>query len=89
MDSCYKRLKDERSFREKGKVVFLGDFNGRVGRYVQIDDLIGKFGENMCNASGNQLLSFLNEVKLMICNCRKFVFELIGIRVRHSLKQIL
>ena len=28
------------------------------------------FGEDTCNASGNELISFLNEVKLAICNGR-------------------
>ena len=38
MDSCYERLKEDvLSFREKGKVVFLGDFNARVGRSAQLD----------------------------------------------------
>ena len=35
------------------KVVLLGDFNARVGRSAQIDDVVGMFGENTCNASGN------------------------------------
>ena len=74
-------------FREKGKVVLLGDFNARVGRSVQIDDVIGMFGEDMRNASGNRLLSFLNEVELMICNGRKLVFEPEWTRIRPSLKQ--
>ena len=74
VDSCYERLKEDvLSFREKGKFVLLGDFNARVGRSVQIDDVIGMFGEHMCNASGNRLLSFLNEVELMICNGRNLV----------------
>ena len=38
------------SFREKGKVVLLGDFNSRIGRSAQIDDVVGMFGENTCNA---------------------------------------
>ena len=55
------RLKEDvLSFREKGKVVLLGDFNARVGRSAQIDDVVGMFGENTHNASGNRLLSFLN-----------------------------
>ena len=88
VDSCYERLKEDvLSFREKGKVVLLGDFNARVGRSVQIDDVIGMFGEDMCNASGNRLLSFLNEVELMICNGRKLVSEPEWTRVRPSLKQ--
>ena len=56
VDSCYERLKqDVLSFREKRKVVLLGDFNARVGRSVQIDDVIGMFGADTCNASGNKL----------------------------------
>ena len=83
VDSCYERLKEDvLSFREKGKVVLLGDFNARVGRSVQIDDVIGMFGEDMCNASGNRLLSFFNEVELMICNDRKPVSEPERTRVR-------
>ena len=79
MDSCYERLKEDvLSFREKGKVVF----NARVGRSAQIDDVVGMFGENTCNVSGNRLLSFLNEVKLMICNGRKLVPEPEWTRVR-------
>ena len=71
VDSCYEKLKEDvLSFREKRKVVLLGDFNARVGSSVQIYDVIGMFWEDMCNASGNRLLSFLNEVELMICNGR-------------------
>ena len=88
MDSCYERLKEDvLSFREKGKVVFLGDFNARVGRSAQLDDVVGMFGENTCNASGNRLLSFLNEVELMICKWRKLVCEPEWTRIRPSLKQ--
>ena len=39
------------SFREKGKVVLLGDFNARVGKAVDSDDVIGMFGEDTCNSS--------------------------------------
>ena len=54
MDSCYERLKEDvLSFREKGKVVLFGDFNARVGSSAQLDDVVGMFGENTCNASGN------------------------------------
>ena len=60
---------------------------GLVYRSVQIDDVIGMFGEDMRNASGNRLLSFLNEVELMICNGRKLVSEPEWTRVRPSLKQ--
>ena len=43
------------------------------------------FGEDMRNASGNRLLSFLNEVELMTCNGRKLVSEPEWTRVRPSL----
>ena len=56
------------SFKQKGRVVPLGDFNARVGKSVNVDDVISMFGEETCNASGNRLISFLNEVELVICN---------------------
>ena len=71
MESCYGRLKEDvLSFREKGQVVLLGDFNVRVGRSVEVD---GMFGEDTCNASANRLISFLNEVELVACSGRKLV----------------
>ena len=54
LDSSYDLLKEDvLKFREKGRVVLLGDFNARVGKAVEIDDVIGMFGEDTCNASGN------------------------------------
>ena len=62
-------------FWEQGTFVLLDDFNAKVGRSVHIDDLFGIFGEDSYNASGNRLVSFLNEAELMICNGRKLVSE--------------
>ena len=67
---------------QKGRVVLLGDFNARVGRSTDVDDVIGMFGEETCNASGNRLISFLIEVELVICNGRKLVLEPEWTRVR-------
>ena len=33
--------------------VVLGEFNARVGKSVDIDDVIGTFGEDTCNGNGN------------------------------------
>ena len=49
-----------------------------------MDDVIEMFGEDVCNASGNRLVSFLNEVKLVVCNGRTFVCEPEWTRVRPS-----
>ena len=46
------------ALRKKGRVVLLGDFNARVGKSVEMDNVIGMFGEDTCNASGNRLISF-------------------------------
>ena len=46
------------------------DFNASVVKSVDVDDVICMFGEETCNASGNRLISFLNEVELVICNGR-------------------
>ena len=88
VDAGYVRFKEDVvSFRQKGKVVLLGDFNARVGRSVELDDVIGMFGEEICNDSGNRLVSFLNEVERVVCNGRKFMLEPEWTRVRPSLKQ--
>ena len=48
MDACYKNLKEDvLIFKEKGKVMLLGDFNARVGTASEIDEVIGKFGEDI------------------------------------------
>ena len=78
---------DVLTFKQKGKVVLRGDFNARVGRSSEVDDVIGMFGEETCNASGKKLISFLNEVDLVVCNGRKLVIEPEWTRVRPSLKQ--
>ena len=65
----------------------MGDFNARVGKSVELDDVIGMFGEDICNSSGNRLVSFLNEVERVVCNGRMFVSEPEWTRVRSSLNQ--
>ena len=67
--------------KQKGRVVLLGDFNARVGKSIDVD------GEETCNASGNRLISFLNEVELVIFNGRQLVAEPEWTRVRPSLNQ--
>ena len=85
VDAGYVRLKEDlHSFRQKRKVVLLGDFNARVGRSVELDNVIGMFGEDTCNASGNSLF---DDVEMVVCNGRKFMLEPEWTRVRPSLKQ--
>ena len=55
--------------------------------HALLDDVIGMFGEGKCNASGNRLISFLNEVELVVCNGREFTVEPQWTRARPSLKQ--
>ena len=47
-----------------------------------MDDVIGMFGENTCNVSGNRQISFLNEVELVVCNGRSLVVEPEWTRIR-------
>ena len=46
--------------------------------------MIGMFGEDTSNASGNKLISFLNEIELVVCNNRKLVVEPEWTRVSRS-----
>ena len=39
-------------FKQKGRVVLLGDFNARVGKSVDVDDVIGMFGEDFLKGNG-------------------------------------
>ena len=73
--------------KERGPVVLLGDFNARVGKSSELDDVIGMFGKVKCNVSGNRLISFLNEVELVVCNGRWFTVEPQWTRARPSLEQ--
>ena len=46
IDNSYEKLKEDvLSFKQKGRVVLLGDFNARVGRAVDVNDVI-------CNGRG-------------------------------------
>ena len=51
-------------------------FNLMLGKSSVVDDVIGMLGEETCNASGSELISFLNEVELNVCNGRNLVVEL-------------
>ena len=85
IDASYSKLKEDViNFKEKGTVVLLGDFNARVGKAEEIDDVVGMFGEETCNASGQKLISLLNEVELVACNGRELVSEPEWTRVRLS-----
>ena len=59
----------------------------RVGKFSELDDVIGMFGEGKCNVSGNRLISYLNEVELVVCNGRECTVEQQWTKARPSLKQ--
>ena len=65
----------------------IGDFNARVGTAFEIDEVIGRFGEETSNNNGEKLVSFLTEVDLVSCNGRNFVTEPEWIRIHSVLKQ--
>ena len=57
IEDGYERLKEDvLEYQQKGRVVLLGDFNARVGKSTDVDDVIGIFGEDTCNRSGNNFL---------------------------------
>ena len=88
IEDGYERLKEDvLEYQQKGRAVLLGDFNARVGRSTDVDDVIGILGEDTCNRSGNKSISFLNELELVICNGRRCVSEPKWTRVRPSLDQ--
>ena len=54
--------------QSKGRVLLLGDFNARVGKSNDLDDVIGKFGKASCNNYGNLLIELFHNCDLMIRN---------------------
>ena len=62
-------------FPSKGRVLLWGDFNARVGKSADVDDVIGMFGENTCNSSGNLLIELLQNCNLMACNGRTLLSD--------------
>ena len=71
--STYWFKEDVLIFKEKGKVMLLGDFNAKVGTASEIDEVIGMFGEETSNNNGEKLVSFLTEVDHVSCNGHNFV----------------
>ncbi len=74
-------------YEEEGQVVLLGDFNTRVGKSSKLNDVLGIFGEVKCSMCGSRLISFLNEVELIVYTGREFTVEPQWTRSRPSLKQ--
>ena len=72
-------------FQSKGRVVLLGDFNARVGKSNDVDDVIGMFGEASCNSNGNLLIELLQNCNLMICNGRTMLNDPQWTRVQNRL----
>lgn len=48
-------------------IIIAGDFNARVGSREQ-DEVVGKYGENTINGSGEHLIEFCNQFNLKILN---------------------
>ena len=50
--------------------MLLSDFNARVDKSKDVDDVIGMFGVNNYNSNGNLLIELLQNFNLMVCNGR-------------------
>ena len=57
----------------------LGDFNVGVSRPAEVDDVIGMLVRtHVMLYSSNRLVSFLNEVGMVVCNGRSLCWSLSG-----------
>lgn len=67
--------------------MWLLGYKSCVGKSSDVNDVIGLFGKNTSNASGNRFISLFIQVELVIYNGRKLVSEPEWIRVRPSMGQ--
>ena len=60
VQECYEKLSlDISRFQSKGRIILLGDFNARVGKGLDSDDVVGLYGEDMCNCNGSKLIELM------------------------------
>ena len=53
-------------YQSKGRIILLGDFNARVGnKGLDSDDVVGLYGEDMCNSNGSKLIELMQKLNLM------------------------
>ena len=74
-------------FQSKGRIILLGDFNARVGKGFDSDDVVDLYGEDMCNSNGSKLIELMQQLNLMLWNCREFSIEPHWIRIMLKLEQ--
>ena len=55
--------------------MLLGNFNAKVGKSEDIDNLTGTFGENTYNSNGNLLIEIFQNCNLMVCNGRTLLYH--------------
>ena len=88
VEECYEKLSvDISRFKSKGRVVLLGDFNARVGKGLDSDDVVGSFGEEVCNSNGTKLIELMEQSDLVLWNNREFCIEPQWTRIMPSLGQ--
>jgi len=76
------------SFKKKGLVILMGDFNARVGCAEKPNDHIGLFGEKAQNTNCKLMLDLLKEENLFALNGRKADCG-IYTRIRSGVKSII
>ena len=87
MQECYEKLSlDISRFQSKGRNILLGDFNARVGKGLDSDD-VGLYGEDMCNSNDSKLIELMQQLNLMLWNCREFCIEPQWTRIMPKLEQ--
>ena len=88
VEECYENLSvDISRFKSKGRVVLLGDFNAHVGKGLDSDDVVGSFGEEVCNSNGTKLIELMQQSDLVLWNIREFCIEPQWTRIMPSLGQ--
>ena len=85
---CYEKLSlDISRFQSKSRIILLGDFNAHVGKGLDPDDVLGLYGEDMCNSNGSKLIELMQQINLVLRNYRESCIEPQWTRIMPKLEQ--
>ena len=88
VQECYEKLSlDISRFQSKGRIILLGDFNAHVGEGLDFNNIVGVYGKEVCDSDCSKLIELMQQLDLVMWNCREFCIEPQRTRIMQKLDQ--